>query len=982
MGQPYTIRWETTGAVGNIQVHLYRNGTQPANMVRVIHGGTPNTGSLVWNVECDLSTGTGYYIGLSEVGDGTPWDFSNSSFSITGGLPGTPGLSTPSNGVSLCSGQSQSYCWNTVSGATNYRIEWDDNSGFSSPTYENTSSTCFSKSLTGSGTWYWRVRADNACGSGSWSTSRNVQLLSVPAAVTLVSPANSSTVLQGATQQFCWNTITGATSYIIQWDDNSGFSSPTQLSTSSTCINQSFASTGTWYWRAQASNSCGSGSWSSTRNIIVESPTLGIPTLTAPTNGLEICSGETINFCWSTVSAATSYRIQWADNSGFGAPQEMTASATCLDHELVSGGTWYWRVRAEDGATQSGWSSVRTVSVIGPSSIVLTTPNGGETYIQNSSHDICWTYTGCEPTGFSLLLSTDCGLSYSETLVDNIDASESCWTWNNVEPVSNQLKVKVIASVSFGDVSDESNACFSIDPPADCIPVSIADFEGNAGEVLQIPVMCEDVTGENITAFEMVLHFNPDSMQITVPAYSTTGCLTAAGWTILVNPDNNNGVMTIGGFGVSALAGSGCLAKIAVQIPANAIPATCSQLEIESFVFNEGLPCAAVQSGRLCARATVGISGCIRYYSGSLPLAGLEIGIIGGVPVSTDGGGCYEFTNLAINESYTINPVPCASELDPGNSISFYDASLAAQNAIGLITLDELQEMAADVSCNNDVSFYDASLIAQYAIGLIDAWPSECQCRIMIFEPSERIYEPLTEDQFNQDFNGILMGDVSGNWSPTSPMIMPAAIVPLEEDAAQPNSIIIKNHSSSDAYSFEMEVSFDHQELQFEGLELLGNAREWQPYISERNGVLRIGAFGTVAVPESQDILSLKFNSPAASSASGIRIERLMINESFLASASRTITAQASPESYVLNQNYPNPFNSSTAITYSLPAKAFVSLIVFNSLGEVIANLAEGAEEAGQHEVRFEANDLPTGLYFCELKAGGVRLVRKMMMIK
>ncbi|TFH55287.1 MAG: T9SS type A sorting domain-containing protein, partial [Candidatus Zixiibacteriota bacterium] len=519
---------------------------------------------------------------------------------------------------------------------------------------------------------------------------------------------------------------------------------------------------------------------------------------------------------------------------------------------------------------------------------------------------------------------------------------------------------------------------------ADCIPVSIGEIEGNAGEILQIPVTCGDVTGDNITAFEMVLHFNPDSMQITTPAYSTTGSLCETGWNIFENPDNINGVLTIGGFGVNALSGSGCLIKVLAQIPANAVPATCSSLDIPSFVFNEGVPCVTLTSGRLCVLATAGILGCVRYYSGSSPLANLEIGITGGTPVVTDGSGCYEFAGLLLNESYTVTPDPCSSEFEPGNFISFYDASLAAQNAIGLLTLTELQERAADVSCNNDVSFFDASLIAQYAIDLIDAWPPECQCRAMIFEPSERAYDPLTGDQFNQDFTGILMGDVSGNWSPSSFLTMPpSAVVLLEEDPARPNSMIIRNHAASDAYSFEMEISCDHRELQFAGLELLGNAHEWQPYVAERDGVLKVGAFGTVAVPESQDMLRLIFESLASATCpTDIYIDKLMINESFRASANRTMTAQVAPQVYLLNQNYPNPFNSATTITYILSEKTFVSLAVYNSLGEVIAKLVDQVENAGQHEARFEANDLPTGLYFCELNAGGHRLVRKMMMIK
>lgn len=78
-----------------------------------------------------------------------------------------------------------------------------------------------------------------------------------------------------------------------------------------------------------------------------------------------------------------------------------------------------------------------------------------------------------------------------------------------------------------------------------------------------------------------------------------------------------------------------------------------------------------------------------------------------------------------------------------------------------------------------------------------------------------------------------------------------------------------------------------------------------------------------------------------------------------------------SARAFRLEQNYPNPFTGSTAIRYSIPENGNVSLKVFNSLGEVVATLADGDISSGTHESIFQAEDLPAGLYLCRLVWSG-----------
>jgi oligosaccharide reducing-end xylanase len=88
------------------------------------------------------------------------------------------------------------------------------------------------------------------------------------------------------------------------------------------------------------------------------------------------------------------------------------------------------------------------------------------------------------------------------------------------------------------------------------------------------------------------------------------------------------------------------------------------------------------------------------------------------------------------------------------------------------------------------------------------------------------------------------------------------------------------------------------------------------------------------------------------------------------------------PSRSILMQNYPNPFNPSTAISYQLSAVSFVTLKVFNTLGDEVATLANGEREAGMHTVIWDAKDHPSGIYFCQLRTGSGTETRRLALVR
>ncbi len=88
------------------------------------------------------------------------------------------------------------------------------------------------------------------------------------------------------------------------------------------------------------------------------------------------------------------------------------------------------------------------------------------------------------------------------------------------------------------------------------------------------------------------------------------------------------------------------------------------------------------------------------------------------------------------------------------------------------------------------------------------------------------------------------------------------------------------------------------------------------------------------------------------------------------------------PNGFVLEQNYPNPFNPSTRIKYAIAGKQFVSLKVYDVLGNEIAALVNEEKPAGTYEVEFEANKLSAGVYYYTIVTDNFVQTKKMILLK
>ena len=93
-------------------------------------------------------------------------------------------------------------------------------------------------------------------------------------------------------------------------------------------------------------------------------------------------------------------------------------------------------------------------------------------------------------------------------------------------------------------------------------------------------------------------------------------------------------------------------------------------------------------------------------------------------------------------------------------------------------------------------------------------------------------------------------------------------------------------------------------------------------------------------------------------------------------------TAGNVPGNYSLHQNYPNPFNPSTNIIFGLPKESYVTIEIYNSIGQHLKTIASGKYGAGNHSVKWNASGYASGVYFCRLIANDFSESRPMLLVK
>ncbi len=251
----------------------------------------------------------------------------------------------------------------------------------------------------------------------------------------------------------------------------------------------------------------------------------------------------------------------------------------------------------------------------------------------------------------------------------------------------------------------------------------------------------------------------------------------------------------------------------------------------------------------------------------------------------TDETGQYTLIGFG-TEPYTI----VATKSGGANNITSFDAAMIAQHVAGTVPLTGNQILVADVSNNGIISSFDAAQIARYVTssppyGFTSAW------RML---PASRTYSSVSANITGENYSALLLGEVSGNWTNTSPRPSvgsekPDIFVDLPnlETPADKNVIIpvrVQGMADKGIISYEFDLRYDPTVIQPQadpvdvkgtvsrGLSVVTNATE--------PGLLRVVVYGAMPINENGVLLNLRFNSVGApGSVSPLTFERLIFNE-------------------------------------------------------------------------------------------------------
>ena len=196
--------------------------------------------------------------------------------------------------------------------------------------------------------------------------------------------------------------------------------------------------------------------------------------------------------------------------------------------------------------------------------------------------------------------------------------------------------------------------------------------------------------------------------------------------------------------------------------------ATCP-LTLTSVSLNDGAIQTETAAGSFAVNVVYDIRGTVSFWNGGAAVPGVLCTLQGDRVYTGTSGSNGTFTVAGADAgNYMLTP----AKSDGVNGISAYDASLVLQHDAGLITLSGRAAIAADVNKSGQITAFDAFYILQKAVDLITL-PFPGAGQVWVFDPANRSYTGLSSSQAGQDFTGILLGDVSGNWSPSGSSLIP-----------------------------------------------------------------------------------------------------------------------------------------------------------------------------------------------------------------
>ncbi|MBI2420424.1 MAG: hypothetical protein HYV28_21390, partial [Ignavibacteriales bacterium] len=467
-GTSQSIVWSSTG-IDTVKIEYTTNSGQSWTSIAAK---TESDGIYIWSPVPNVSS-SNCKIRISDAEDGTPVDESDAAFSIV--PQPTIRVTAPNGGERLLSGSTSTITWTTNLGKStedipSVSIEFSADAGL---TWSSISSA-----TTNSGSYTWnpvpsissalcRIRiADATDGTPSDISDSNFVIYNQVAQSVLVTAPNGGEILSaGASTNITWSS-SGIASVNIEYSTNNGVNWNT--------IVNGTESDGFYFWPQVpnvSSTNCKVRIYDATDSLpfdesnsaftILPAPSV---TVLSPNGGQQLVGGNQINIAWISANLSKVKIDLTTDN---GASWETQVDSTESDGiylwTVPSRNSQLCKIRISENRTGNPVDmsdSVFSITTTTPQGILVTAPDGGESWPSGSSRNITWTSTGIDSV--KIEFSTNNGVSWSTLVSGTI--SDGFYTWAPIPSVSStNCKIRISDAVD-GLPSDESNSVFTIAP--------------------------------------------------------------------------------------------------------------------------------------------------------------------------------------------------------------------------------------------------------------------------------------------------------------------------------------------------------------------------------------------------------------------------------------------------------------------------------------------------------------------------------------
>jgi len=385
---------------------------------------------------------------------------------------------------------------------------------------------------------------------------------------------------------------------------------------------------------------------------------------------------------------------------------------------------------------------------------------------------------------------------------------------------------------------------------------------------------------------------------------------------------------------------------------------------------------------------TPDVTGKVTYNNSvSTPLAGVTV-TLGTATTTTDAAGNYTFSSVAPG-TYTIT----ASTTKPWGGVNATDALfvlLHANPGHGVI-LTGINLLAADVDGNGNVTATDALLIRRRAVGLDNSFARGN----WVFSPKSVTVAATTLT--GQDLKALTVGDVDSSYVPTvakaGSRISFSSEGKIQVSPAGMIEVPVQIASNVNVAALSLSFTYPADLVEFQGAS--SKAQDLTTFSADGKINIAWASIKAMDLKSGDAIVTLRFKATEqfkAGSKFDVQVDNMKseiadANGQIINATLKTATVEGFvPSEFSLKQNYPNPFNPATTIRYELPVTGTVSLVIFNSLGEQVATLVNGVQDAGIYKFEWNASSLSSGIYFyrIDVKAGDQSFskVNKMILMK